>query len=54
MASKISSIRHADKILVLENGEMAGLGTHEELLATNTVYQEIVETQQEKGGVLHE
>lgn len=54
VASKISSIRHADKILVLENGEMAGLGTHEELLATNTVYQEIVETQLEKGGVLHE
>lgn len=54
VASKISSIRHADKILVLENGEMAGLGTHEELLATNAVYQEIVETQAEKGGVLHE
>lgn len=54
VASKISSIRHADKILVLENSEMAGLGTHEELLATNTVYQEIVETQLEKGGVLHE
>lgn len=54
VASKISSIRHADKILVLENGEMAGLGAHEELLATNTVYQEIVETQLEKGGVLHE
>lgn len=54
VASKISSIRHADKILVLDNGEMAGFGTHEQLLATNAIYQEIAETQAEKGAVLHE
>lgn len=41
IAQRISSIQHADKILVLENGRMSGFGDHDTLLATNTIYQEI-------------
>lgn len=54
IASKIASIEHADHILVLEDGNMVGYGTHETLLATNDVYQEIAATQQQQGGVIHE
>ncbi|MBJ7998072.1 ABC transporter ATP-binding protein [Bacillus mycoides] len=54
IASKISSIIDADKILVLNNGELVGNGTHEDLLATCEVYQEIYLSQggslQQKGG----
>jgi len=45
VSQRASSIRHADKIIVLEDGEMAGLGTHEELLAGCSVYQEIYYSQ---------
>lgn len=48
IASKIASILHADKILVLDDGEIVGIGTHEELLAQNEVYQEIYHSQIEK------
>lgn len=41
VSQRASSIRHADKIIVLDDGEMAGIGTHEELLDNCTVYQEI-------------
>lgn len=41
IAQRISSIQHADKILVLENGRMSGFGDHATLLATSTIYQEI-------------
>ncbi|OCS90468.1 ABC transporter ATP-binding protein [Caryophanon latum] len=54
VASKISSIEHADHILVLEHGKMVGLGTHEQLAKTNAVYQEILATQQAQGGVVGE
>lgn len=54
IASKIASIEHADHILVLEDGQMVGYGTHEQLLATNDVYQEIAATQHQQGGVIHE
>ncbi|PEA22841.1 multidrug ABC transporter ATP-binding protein [Bacillus cereus] len=54
IASKISSIIDADKILVLDNGELVGSGTHEDLLATCEVYQEIYLSQggnlQQEGG----
>ncbi|OQR56540.1 ABC transporter ATP-binding protein [Bacillus sp. CDB3] len=54
IASKISSIIDADKILVLDNGELVGSGTHEALLATCEVYQEIYLSQggnlQQEGG----
>ncbi len=54
VSSKISSIRHADKILVLDDGCIVGQGTHEELLETNKAYQEIVSTQLVRGGTLNE
>jgi ATP-binding cassette subfamily B protein len=45
VAQRISSITGADKIIVLENGEIAGMGTHKELLETCRVYQEIAYSQ---------
>lgn len=48
IAQKISSVVHADKILVLDNGELIGQGTHKELVETNEVYREIYETQKGK------
>lgn len=49
IAQRVSSVSYADKILVLDDGELVGIGTHEELLANNEVYQEIVSSQQKKG-----
>ena len=48
IAQKISSVVHADKILVLDQGRLIGQGTHAELVATNDVYREIYETQKGK------
>jgi len=45
VSQRASSIKHADQIIVLEDGEMAGIGTHEELLQSCEVYQEIVKSQ---------
>ena len=45
IAQRVSSIRHADQIVVLHEGQMAGIGTHEELMETCKVYQEIYESQ---------
>lgn len=45
VAQRIGTIRNADKIIVLENGEIAGMGTHEELLRECSVYREIAESQ---------
>ena len=50
VSQRASTIMHADKIIVLDDGEVAGLGTHEELLANCEVYQEIYYSQYEKGG----
>lgn len=50
IAQRISSVQDADRILVLDNGRMNGLGSHEELLASNTLYQEIYEGQNQGGG----
>ena len=49
IAQRISSVKDADKIIVLDNGRINGIGTHEELLASNTIYQEVYESQT-KGG----
>ncbi len=54
VSSKVSSIRHAEQILVMDDGRIAASGTHEELLKCSPLYQEIVQTQQEKGGTLNE
>lgn len=53
IAQRISSIEDADLIIVLENGEISGIGTSEELLKTNTIYREVYESQV-KGGEDHE
>lgn len=45
IAQRVSSIRHANQIIVLHEGRMAGIGTHEELMKTCKVYQEIYESQ---------
>ncbi len=50
ISQRTSSIQHADMILVLEDGQPAGLGTHEELLQSSPVYREIYESQFRKGG----
>ena len=48
VSQRASSIQYADKIIVMEDGEMAGIGTHEELLAGNEIYQEIYYSQRER------
>ena len=50
IAQRISSVQDADRILVLENGQINGLGTHAERLATNTIYQEVYNSQTQGGG----
>jgi ATP-binding cassette subfamily B protein len=50
IAQRISSVQGADRILVLDDGMVHGFGTHEELLETNEIYQEIYETQTKGGG----
>ena len=49
IAQRISSVRDADRIIVIDNGMINGLGTHEELLAGNAIYREVYESQN-KGG----
>jgi len=53
IAQRISSVQDADQIIVLNDGEIDGVGTHEELLAGNAIYQEVYYSQQ-KGGEDHE
>ncbi len=50
IAQRISSVKDADRILVLENGQINAFDTHENLLKTNPIYQEIYETQQQGSG----
>ena len=50
IAQRISSVQDADRILVLDNGQINGLGTHEELLKTNTIYQEVYNSQTQGSG----
>ena len=50
IAQRISSVQDADRILVLDNGQINGLGTHEELLRTNAIYQEVYNSQTQGGG----
>jgi ATP-binding cassette subfamily B protein len=45
IAQRISSIQDADRIIVMEDGEISGFGTHEELLETNAIYREVYESQ---------
>ena len=50
IAQRISSIEEADQIIVLDNGEINAIGTHEELLKSNVIYKEVYQSQTQKGG----
>ena len=50
VSQRATTLMHSDKIMVLDDGECAGLGTHEELLATSAVYKEIYESTERKAG----
>ena len=45
VAQRVSTIMHADQIIVMDEGKIAGIGTHEELLRTCSVYREIAKSQ---------
>ena len=50
IAQRVSSVEHADRIIVMENGRVNGFGTHEELLETNEIYRDVYESQTSGGG----
>jgi len=50
IAQRVSSVQSADRIIVMENGQIHGFGTHEELLKNNEIYREVYETQTQGGG----
>ena len=54
VSSKISSIRHADQIFVMDDGQIVAQGTHDELLQISPLYEEMAQTQVEKGVTLSE
>ena len=49
IAQRVSSVQDSDQIIVLDNGKINGIGTHDELLNTNKIYREVYESQV-KGG----
>ena len=51
IAQRVSSVQDADLIIVMDNGEINGMGTHEELLKNNAIYQEVYEIQNRIGKV---
>ena len=50
IAQRVSSVQHADRIIVMEDGQINGFGTHEELLLNNEIYREVYESQTQGGG----
>jgi len=51
VAQRVGTIMHADRIIVLEDGAIAGMGTHDELMQTSATYSEIVASQLGEGEV---
>ncbi len=51
IAQRITSVMHADQIIILDDGRVHAVGTHEELLKNDSVYQEIYYSQQEGAGL---
>lgn len=54
VAQRISTIRNADQIIVVNEGKIVGKGTHTELIETSDIYREIVDSQEKQGGTYHE
>lgn len=50
ISQRISSVKNADRIIVIDNGKISGFDSHENLLKTNTIYREIEEAQNKAGG----
>ena len=50
ISQRISSIQNVDRIIVMDNGKINGFGTHEELLSTNAIYQDVYHSQTKGGG----
>ena len=50
IAQRVSSVQNADRIIVMEDGQVNGFGTHEELLENNEIYREVYKTQTKGGG----
>ena len=50
IAQRVSSVQQADRIIVMNEGEIHGIGTHEELLQTDDIYREVYESQNGTGG----
>ena len=50
IAQRVSSVMDADKIIVLDNGRISGIGTHDELVQTNEIYKDVYESQQGGSG----
>ena len=50
IAQRVSSVEHADRIIVMENGRVNGFGSHEELLESNEIYRDVYESQTSGGG----
>ncbi len=51
VAQRVSSVINADRIIVLDNGQVDGIGTHQELLASSDTYREIVKSQYGEEGI---
>ena len=51
IAQRISSVAHADQIIILDDGKIDAIGTHETLLNTNAIYQDIYHSQREGAGL---